>query len=124
MQPQQKAVYTREFQKQNACPHCGSVFFTPSNNGDVTIDGLTVLWQDQRTQLTMREMKVFRVLFDKYPQRVTREHIFKTVWDTTTVEPKALDVYMSKIRTKLRRATIPFGIESVWGVGYRLVAKK
>jgi len=54
---------------------------------------------------------------------ISRTQVLQRVWgDRFDGEPNIVDVYVSSIRRKLRRAGAQDCIETVWGVGYRLVA--
>lgn len=69
--------------------------------------------------LTTSEMRVFRVLLNR--TMATKEAIHATLYHNEgkeAAEPKIVDVFICKIRKKLK----PYGIEvkTIWGQGYSL----
>jgi DNA-binding response OmpR family regulator len=82
----------------------------------ITFDGVPV-------QFTQREFAMLE-LFLQNPSRVlTRTQIAEKIWDCHfDMETNLVDVYVSKLRTKLRRPNEPDSFfQSVRGVGYKLI---
>lgn len=79
----------------------------------VTVCGATV-------ELTPREFDLLSVLARDAGATITRERLMDEVWDTNWFgSTKTLDVHVGQLRRKLGR---PEWIETVRGVGFRLVA--
>jgi DNA-binding response OmpR family regulator len=52
-----------------------------------------------------------------------RDELLRLVWgEAVFVTVRTVDVHMAKLRQKLRADDRPEGIETVWGMGYRLRA--
>lgn len=58
-------------------------------------------------------------------EKVTsRDRLMEKTWETDTfVDENTLNVYITRIRKKLRSMDVPFSIESVRGEGYQLRTK-
>lgn len=74
--------------------------------------------------LTAKEFELLRYLFE-YPKFVAaKEDLILKAWGLNSeFESNNLEVYMSFLRKKLQHLDASFTIESVRGVGYRLVSK-
>jgi len=61
-------------------------------------------------------------LFMEYPQKVySKANLYESVWnDTYYYEDNTINVHVSNLRNKLKKATENDYIETVWGIGYRL----
>lgn len=89
--------------------------------GNVHVNRATheVLYQDQRINLTTREVTLLFYLMQNFQQVVTRDEILTNVWqDNYDNQPNIIDVYIRFLRNKL--VTFPLVIETVRGVGYRM----
>src|SRR5690625_5151799 len=71
--------------------------------------------------LTALEYKILR-LFLLSPKKVfTKENIFESVWGVDYHgDENVVNIHMSNLRTKLKRANSEEYIETMWGMGYRL----
>lgn len=71
--------------------------------------------------LTAKEMQLLR-LFLEYPEKVfTKANLYESVWnDVYYYEDNTINVHVSNLRSKLKKATGQDFIETVWGIGYRL----
>ncbi len=85
-----------------------------TNENSVTYQGKTVA-------LTAKELMLLK-LFMEYPQKVyTKANLYESVWnDTYYYEDNTINVHVSNLRSKLKKATGNDYIETVWGIGYRL----
>ncbi len=74
--------------------------------------------------LTGKEFELLRYMFE-YPSFVaTKENLILKAWGINSeFESNNLEVYMSFLRKKLNHLNASFTIESVRGVGYRLVSR-
>jgi len=92
--------------------------------GDLTLDRSrrSVTRGEQAIELTTREFDLLVLLAERAGRVVTRLEILDGVWDgETDLRSNAIDVHIAKLRAKVDR---PFGrasIETVRGVGFRLV---
>ena len=86
-------------------------------------DEHTAYWGDEEIQLTMREFNLLYKLLS-YPKKTfTRSQLMDEFWNAdTSSAPRAVDVYMTKLRGKLA-ACDAFEIVTVHGLGYKAVLK-
>ncbi len=92
---------------------CGELCFNTEEN--------TVTYQSRPISLTAKELMLLK-LFLEYPQKVyTKANLYESVWnDTYYYEDNTINVHVSNLRSKLKKATGSDYIETVWGIGYRL----
>jgi DNA-binding response OmpR family regulator len=78
---------------------------------------------DEEISLTNREFNILYKLLS-YPKKTfTRQHLMDEFWDAATdTAPRAVDVYMTKLRSKLSNCE-GFEIKTVHGLGYKAVIK-
>ena len=78
---------------------------------------------DEEISLTHREFNILYKLLS-YPKKTfTRQQLMDEFWDADTeTAPRAVDVYMTKLRSKLA-ACEDFEIKTVHGLGYKAVVK-
>ena len=72
-------------------------------------------------QLTAKELMLLK-LFMESPQRVySKAELYETVWEQQYYyEDNTINVHMSNLRSKLKKASGNDCIETVWGIGYRM----
>ena len=87
------------------------------------IDEHTACLKDEEIALTNREFNILYKLLS-YPKKTfTRMQLMDEFWDADTdTAPRAVDVYMTKLRTKLSQCE-DFEIVTVRGLGYKAVLK-
>ena len=78
---------------------------------------------DEEISLTNREFNILYKLLS-YPKKTfTRQQLMDEFWDADTdTAPRAVDVYMTKLRSKLADCG-DFEIKTVHGLGYKAVIK-
>ena len=78
---------------------------------------------DEEINLTNREFNILYKLLS-YPKKTfTRQQLMDEFWDADTdTAPRAVDVYMTKLRGKLSECK-DFEIKTVHGLGYKAVVK-
>ena len=83
---------------------------------------IAMLGQEE-VSLTNREFNILYKLLS-YPKKTfTRQQLMDEFWDADTqTAPRAVDVYMTKLRSKLSDCT-DFEIKTVHGLGYKAVVK-
>ena len=86
-------------------------------------DEHTAYLGDKEIALTNREFSILYKLLS-YPKKTfTRQQLMDEFWDADTeTAPRAVDVYMTKLRTKLSSCG-DFEIKTVHGLGYKVVIK-
>ncbi len=95
------------------------------NWGSLMIDpqNLVVHCNDEKIELTRREIDILRYLI-KNPQRpVTRQELLKEVWGygNTQMETRTVDIHMAKLRRKIESdPQQPKLILTIRGEGYRI----
>ncbi|MCD8337564.1 MAG: response regulator transcription factor [Lachnospiraceae bacterium] len=93
--------------------------------GNLTLDaeGRTVTVNGEEVPMTNREFNLIYKLLS-YPKKAfTRSQLMDEFWDTgTTSGPRTVDVYMTKLREKLKDCD-GFEIQTVHGLGYKAVLK-
>ncbi|MBE5946904.1 MAG: response regulator transcription factor [Lachnospiraceae bacterium] len=93
--------------------------------GSFTMDAdeHTAYLKDEEINLTNREFSILYKLLS-YPKKTfTRTQLMDEFWDADTeTAPRAVDVYMTKLRQKLSECE-DFEIVTVHGLGYKVVIK-
>lgn len=93
--------------------------------GNFTMDAdeHTAYLGNEEIQLTMREFNILYKLLS-YPRKTfTRQQLMDEFWNADTeTAPRAVDVYMTKLRSKLSDCD-SFEIVTVHGLGYKAVLK-
>ena len=86
-------------------------------------DERTASLADEEIDLTNREFNILYKLLS-YPKKTfTRQQLMDEFWDADTeTAPRAVDVYMTKLRSKLADCE-DFEIKTVHGLGYKVVVK-
>ena len=87
------------------------------------MDAHTAMLGQEEIPLTNREFNILYKLLS-YPKKTfTRQQLMDEFWDVDTdTAPRAVDVYMTKLRSKLS-ACQDFEIKIVHGLGYKAVIK-
>ncbi len=82
---------------------------------------LTLSCHGQTTELSKTEAGVIRVMFQNYPNVVSREELLNEIWDDDSfVEENTLNVTISRIRKRLENIGSNLAVKPVRGVGYRI----
>ena len=74
--------------------------------------------RDREIDLTAREYAVLRYLAERRDEPVSKQDLLDEVWHEPDRDPNVVEVYVGQLRRKLGATRI----ETVRGVGYRLVA--
>ena len=87
------------------------------------MDERIAMLSDEEIALTNREFNILYKLLS-YPKKTfTRQQLMDEFWDADTeTAPRAVDVYMTKLRSKLGSCE-DFEIKTVHGLGYKAVIK-
>ena len=86
-------------------------------NNSLSYDGREI-------KLTSKELQLLQ-LFLKNPKKTfTKANLYESVWDDVYYyEDNTINVHISNLRNKLKKAAGEDIIETVWGIGYRLKAE-
>lgn len=97
--------------------------------GDIKIN--ETAWEVSDSQgrfidFTKKELEVLTYFANNQNRACTREEFLANVWGlySATSDNRSLDVFVRKIREKLKEANIEDFIETVNGVGYKVSSKK
>ncbi|MEO2069022.1 MAG: response regulator transcription factor [Desulfurobacteriaceae bacterium] len=94
-----------------------NVSFSLSLNEEIVFKGDHVEVRGEKIELTKKEIKLLRVLFENKGMPVSKETLIMKVWENKDVSRRTVDVHIKHLRDKLGE----FGnrIKTVWGVGYK-----
>lgn len=92
--------------------------------------GLTLYTEECRAEyagtslnLTLKEAKLLEMFMANPAKTFTKANLYEHVWeDAYYYEDNTINVHMSNLRNKLKKATGKDLIETVWGIGYRFKA--
>lgn len=100
-------------QKKDDCLCHGELKYSLAEN--------SVTYEGREIALTAKEMHLLQ-LFMENPKKVyTKANLYESVWnDVYYYEDNTINVHISNLRNKLKKATGQEFIETVWGIGYRL----
>lgn len=83
---------------------------------------MTVSHMEKSELLSAKEMSLMQALMEKYPAPAVRDILLEKVWDDKSfVDENTLNVNIARLRKKLEDIGLPNAIETVRGIGYRLV---
>lgn len=74
--------------------------------------------------LTVKELQLFVMFFEAYPNVVTRQQLLTAIWDEEEfVEENTLTVNIARLRKKLEVINSDLEINTIRGIGYQLTEK-
>lgn len=80
-----------------------------------------VEYEGRHVALTAKELKLLQLFLEHPTKTYTKENLYESVWqDVYYYEDNTINVHLSNLRNKLKRATGRDYIDTVWGIGYRL----
>ncbi|MBE5866327.1 MAG: response regulator transcription factor [Lachnospiraceae bacterium] len=92
---------------------CGKLLFSLTEN--------CVTFEGKKITLTAKEMHLLRLFLENPKKVYTKANLYESVWDDVYYyEDNTINVHISNLRNKLKKATGQDFIETVWGIGYRL----
>ncbi|KOR76086.1 response regulator transcription factor [Paenibacillus solani] len=81
-----------------------------------------IAYKDQSTELTQKEAALLTMLMEKDGRVVSRERLLDLMWeDQHFIDDNTLNVYITRVRRKLRELGAGDLIETVRGAGYRFM---
>lgn len=110
--------------KRHAAPATASV--SQLQTGDLCMNLLTreVTRAGQQIPLQPKEFQILQYLMEHPGQVVTRTLLFEAVWHYDfDPQTNVIDVHVARLRKKVEADDLPTIIETIRGVGYRLVDK-
>ena len=96
---------------------------TGSTCGDCSLNKLrfTLKCKNKQIDLPKNEAILIGILFDSYPNVVSREKILSEIWDSEIfVEENTLNVTVSRVRKKLKELGSDLKVITVRGMGYKV----
>ena len=85
------------------------------------MDERTAVYDGEEIPLTTREFNIIYKLLSYPGKTFTRTQLMDEFWDAeTNTAPRAVDVYMTKLRGKFEKCT-EFELKTVHGLGYKAV---
>ena len=80
----------------------------------------TIAVNGNNINLSKTEFEILKLLMQNSNKVVTKSIIFDTVWDNFySADDNTLNVHISKIRNKLKKAGAKDYIETIWSIGYK-----
>ncbi len=91
----------------------GDIIFFPREN--------RVEYEEKNIPLTSKELQILKLMMEQPTKTFTKANLYESVWnDTYYYEDNTINVHVSNLRSKLKKATGNDYIETVWGIGYRM----
>jgi two-component system alkaline phosphatase synthesis response regulator PhoP len=90
---------------------------------DIKIDDHKHLFTicEKEVYLTQKEYDILKLLIKEKGRVVSKETIFKMVWDTDFIgETRTLDMHIKSIREKLKNNHSNVSIKTIRGIGYQV----
>lgn len=92
---------------------CGDCTFYPNK--------LVLFCKGYEVELSKTEASIIRMMFEKYPDIISREELLNEIWDDENfVEENTLNVNISRLRKKLENIHSCLTIKPIRGIGYRI----
>ena len=93
------------------------------NGAILNLSDATVLYEDQKLELTKNEFKILQILLEQTGQIVSRENIMTRLWDSDEfIDDNTLTVNVARLRKKLEKAGLKDKIITKKGIGYMVEA--
>lgn len=101
-----------EYSNKETAIQCGDCVF---NKLRFTLD-----CRDKQVDLSKNESILVGILFENFPNVVSRERILSEIWDSEHfVEENTLNVTISRVRKKLKELNSNLKVITVRGIGYK-----
>lgn len=87
----------------------------------LNLSDATLLYQEQKVELTKNELKILQTLIENKMQVVTRETLMTRLWESDMyVDENTLSVNVNRLRKKLTSIGIADSILTKKGIGYQI----
>ena len=91
------------------------------NGAILNLADATVLYQDQKLELSKNEFKILQILLENTGKIVSRESIMTRLWDSNEfIDDNTLTVNVTRLRRKLEEIGLSDYIQTKKVVGYLL----
>ncbi|MFC4077152.1 response regulator transcription factor [Salinithrix halophila] len=101
-------------------------YATKTQERTVSYDGLVLYperleltWQGKTVELGRKEAQLLETLLQRPMRVVSRDRLLEKLWDEQFVDDNTLNVYVTRVRKKLKELGYEGAIETVRGAGYR-----
>ncbi|USG66384.1 response regulator transcription factor [Brevibacillus ruminantium] len=84
------------------------------------LERMELTMHGEKVELSKKEALLLEALLNQYPRVVSRERLLEKLWDEQFVDENTLNVYITRVRGKLKELGLDGAIETVRGSGYRL----
>lgn len=106
------------------CPLCGG---ENKKEEELVVLEDIAYWRGLPLDLMPKEVDVLRMLLDRIGSCIHRESMWVRMYghmlEDSQPGPKVFDVFITRIRKELKRASVGFEVETLWGRGWRIVRK-
>lgn len=93
------------------------------NGAILNLADATVLYQDQKQELTKNEFKILQMLLENTGKIVSRESIMTRLWDSNEfIDDNTLTVNVARLRKKMEQIVLGGKIITKKGIGYMVEA--
>ena len=93
------------------------------NGAILNLADATVLYQDQKQELTKNEFKILQMLLENTGKIVSRERIMTRLWDSNEfIDDNTLTVNVARLRKKMEQIGLGGKIITKKGIGYMVEA--
>ena len=87
----------------------------------LNLSDATLLYQEQKVELTKNELKILQTLIENKMQVVTRETLMTRLWESDVyVDENTLSVNVNRLRKKLTSIGLEDSILTKKGIGYQI----
>ena len=87
----------------------------------LNLSDATILYQEQKVELTKNELKILQTLIENKTQVVTRETLMTRLWESDMyVDENMLSVNVNRLRKKLTSIGLEDSILTKKGIGYQI----
>ena len=87
----------------------------------LNLSDATILYQEQKVELTKNELKILQTLIENKTQVVTRETLMTRLWESDMyVDENTLSVNVNRLRKKLTSIVLEDIILTKKGIGYQI----
>lgn len=87
----------------------------------LNLSDATILYQEQKVELTKNELKILQTLIENKTQVVTRETLMTRLWESDMyVDENTLSVNVKRLRKKLTSIGLEDSILTKKGIGYQI----
>lgn len=87
----------------------------------LNLSDATILYQEQKVELTKNELKILQTLIENKTQVVTRETLMTRLWESDMyVDENTLSINVNRLRKKLTSIGLEDSILTKKGIGYQI----